>query len=372
MKEFMTYESSGVNYNALDPFKRAAMAEAGRVTSSFKHSPYGDLCTELEWSRGESAYLCEIAGGPILAFVIEGLGSANKIAEDKALRQRCGKTFYYEMAITNAAMSFNDMITVGAMPLTFALHPAVESGEHLSGKNGEDLIAGTAAACLQAGCLFGPGETPALRNIIVPGTMCLSGAAMGIVRDPSHLMRTSNVRPGLRIVMLGSTGLHGNGYTLARRVAETLPEGYLTDIGNGMLYGEALMQSTALYVEFTRMCQDANVAKLVYGVNITGHGWRKLMRAPQPLTYVIEKVQDIPDVFQFIMERGPVTLEEMYKTYNMGAGYAVFVEPDDVEGVLTVAEFCGIPAWDAGRIEEGDRKVVIEPHNLTFSELDLR
>jgi phosphoribosylformylglycinamidine cyclo-ligase len=365
----MTYAGSGVDYNSLDPFKREAM----RVAVTTKQNMEALGFRELEWSRGESAYLFQhVDSGLILAFVIEGLGTANRVAEDEALRAVLKTTGYASNAITNAAMSFNDMTTVGALPIVFALHPAVEAGSHLVGANGTDLIAGTKTAVMEAGCTYGPGETPGLRNIIVPGTMCLSGAAVGTVRKKEHLMDSRNVRAGLQMVFLASNGMHGNGYTMARKVAEKLsPDGYLTDIGDGILYGQELLRPTTIYVEFTRRCQDAGIP-LVYAVNITGHGFRKLMRASQPLTYVVKKPPEIPRLFQFIMETGPVDIEEMFKTFNMGAGYAVFVEPAQVDPVIAVSQSLGIAAWDAGPIEEGPRQVVIEQYGLTFNELSLR
>lgn len=368
MTTMMTYTGSGVSYAELDPFKKLAMQAAAATSRNMEVLGF----EEFEWSRGESAFLFRHRfSGLILALVIEGLGTANIVAENAELRERFQRTFYDNLAISNAAMSYNDMTTVGALPIVFALHPAVEAGSHLGGDNGRDLVQGTADAANLAGCTYGPGETPGLRGIIVPGTMCLSGAAVGIVRSESHVMSSLDVRAGLRIVLLASSGLHANGYTLARRIREKLPEGYLTDIGNGSSYGEALLSPTTIYVEFTRMCQDAGI-KLVYGVNITGHGWRKLMRATKPLTYVVSKVPNIPPIFRFIMEQGPVALDEMYKTFNMGAGYGVFVEPSQVSRVIEVAESLQIPAWDAGEIYDGERKVVIEPHGLIFNELDLR
>lgn len=368
MQSPMTYEGSGVNYADLDPFKREAMAAAATTVSNMERRGF----EEIGWSRGESCYLFRHKKtGLILAFVIEGLGSANKVAEDPALRDMFKKTFYHEMAITNAAMNFNDMITVGALPVVFALHPAVESGAHLGGQNGTDLIDGTVKAATSAGCTLGPGETPGLRDIIVPGTMCLSGACVGIVNEPAHLMSSDAMRAGLRIILLASTGLHGNGYTLCRRLAARLPHGYLTDIGDGILFGEALMNPTRLYVGFTEACQR-NGTELVYGVNITGHGWRKLMRARKSLTYVIDRTPEIPPLFRFIMEQGPVELREMYGTFNMGAGYAVFVEPKFAESAIHIAHSLGIDAIDAGPVVDGDRKVVIRPHGLEYTELDLR
>jgi phosphoribosylformylglycinamidine cyclo-ligase len=364
----MTYAGSGVNYADLDPFKLHAMQAAEETKRNMEVLGF----EELGWSRGESAYLFRHRmAGLIFAFVVEGLGTANIVAENPQLREKFGETFYRNIAISNAAMVFNDMITVGALPIVFGLHPAVEDGKHLTGYNGADLVMGTKEAMTEAHCTYGPGETPALKNIIVPGTMCLSGSAVGIVRRDEHLMSSQDVREGLRIVMLASTGVHANGLTLARRIAAAQADGYLTDIGDGRTFGEALLAPTQLYVEFTRRCQDVGL-KLWYGVNITGHGWRKLMRAQKELTYVVTNIPEIPPLFRFIMQAGPVELREMYATYNMGAGYAVFVEACNVAPILGIADQLGIPSWDAGEIIKGERQVVIEPHNLVYKDLAVR
>lgn len=366
----MTYAGSGVDYGSLDPFKVAAMKAAESTAHQMGKSGF----VEIPWSRGESAYLYQHrTTNIILAFVIEGLGTKNKIAEDIDLRKACGDaTFYRSIAQCNAAMTFNDMITVGAMPTVFGLHVAVSDGNHLAGKNGVDLIEGTQHACELAGCTFGPGETPALSNVIEPGTMCLSGSASGIVMHENLLQSPLAVRPGLQIVMLDSSGVHSNGITLTRRIAaEKLSRGYLTKLPSGQMYGEALLTPTTSYVNFVRHCQLRN-KKISYAVNITGHGWRKLMRASIELSYVINNVPEVPEIFKFIMDNGPVKLSEMYGNYNMGAGFAVYVEAEDVHDVIAIAREVGIGAWHAGEIIEGPRQVVIKPHQLTFSDLKLR
>ncbi|TSC80390.1 MAG: Uncharacterized protein G01um101425_44 [Candidatus Peregrinibacteria bacterium Gr01-1014_25] len=365
-----TYAGSGVGYADLDAFKRDAMRMAAMTREYMKSVGF----VEIEWSRGESAYLFKHElTSLILAFVIEGLGTKNIVAESQEIRSaHDGRTFYDYIAQCNVAMIINDLLTVGALPIVLGTHVAVEDGRHLLG-NGKDLLMGTCFALNQARCTYGPGETPGLRDIIVPGTMCLGGASVGIVQHEDFLMGSHNVRAGQRIFLLASTGIHANGLTLARKIAKSLPDGYLTHVPNGGMLGDLLLTPTAIYAEFIRRCQERH-AKLAYGVNITGHGWRKLMRAPQPLTYVIERAPKPQPIFDFLMKRGPVSLREMYATFNMGAGFAVYVDPEHVRAVSDVASSLGMTWYLCGHIEEGDRKVVIKEHDITFdaAELDLR
>lgn len=364
----MTYADSGVGYDDLDAFKRAAMAAARDTTDTMQQ--YG--FAELTLCRGESAYVFQHKFlGLTFAFVIEGLGTKNLVAENAELRKALGDFFYYNIAQCAAAAAFNDLITVGAMPLVMGMHPAVCEGSHLAGRQGEDLVHGTTDSLIAARCTYGPGETPALPGIIVPGTMCLSASAIGFVRRDGHLMFGADVRAGQRIILLASSGIHANGLSLARKIAEKLPKKYLTDIGNGQTYGEALLTPTKLYVEFIRRCQDREFP-IAYAANITGHGWRKLMRAPQSLRYIINVVPAVPAIFHFMAEHGPVAPEEMYATFNMGAGFALYVEPPNVANVLSVAKELDIDAIDAGYVAEGERSVRIEPLDLTYRKLDLR
>ena len=365
----MTYGGSGLDYSDLDPFKKSAQRAALETAQNL-----GLLgCEDLAWSRGESCYLFKhVRTGLILGFVIEGLGTKNLVAEDQELRKALGKTFYYGIAQCNAAMVFNDMVTSGALPIVYALHPALEDGKHLSGQNGADLIAGTRDACHEVGCAWGPGETPGLKGLIVPGTMCLSGSAIGIVSKPEYLINPQNLRPGLRIVLFGSSGVHANGYTLCRRIKTTLPQGYLTPIGRNLpTYGEALLEPTLIYAELINACQIAGI-RIFYAINITGHGWRKLMRANQPLTYFIDKIPTPQPIFDFIQGNGPVTIREMYQTFNMGAGFALYVNPADVPQLLEIGEQLNLKPIDAGEIKEGPRQVIIDPIDETYTELDLR
>jgi phosphoribosylformylglycinamidine cyclo-ligase len=102
-------------------------------------------------------------------------------------------------------------------------------------------------------------------------------------------------------------------------------------------------------------------------VNITGHGWRKLMRATQPFAYIIDHIPVPHPVFLFIQEHGPVDDREAYANLNMGAGFALYVGEKDVNKVLAVAHGLGISAWRAGVSESSqDKRVVIRPKGLEY------
>ena len=133
------------------------------------------------------------------------------------------------------------------------------------------------------------------------------------------------------------------------------------------MYGEALLDASAIYVPFVAECQRRGIG-LKYVAHITGHGWRKLMRLNEPLVYRMTALPPVPAVFQFIMRHGPVEIAEAYATFNMGAGFAAYVAPADVQACLAAAKAAGIPAWESGRVvRDGVRKAVeIEPLGIVF------
>ncbi|MBW4061683.1 phosphoribosylformylglycinamidine cyclo-ligase [Candidatus Saccharibacteria bacterium] len=356
----MTYAGSGVSYDAMDPFKRACQL-AGLGTAGNIQRLANREFKEWEASRGESAYLIEAADS-YLAHVEEGLGTKNLVAD--AMYALTGKSYYDQVAQDTVAMIVNDMITLGALPLSVAMHLAVgDSAWFDDEQRWNDLIKGWATACTLARCVWGGGETPTLKDVVIPGAVVLSGSAMGIVKPKERLIR-SNIQHGDAIVMLASSGVHANGLTLARKIAERT--GYHTRLSDGRMFGEALLDPTAIYVPVVEDCQEAGI-DLHYTVNVTGHGWRKLMRAVEPFVYWVNWVPEPQPVFSFIQEHGPVDAEEMYGNYNMGAGFALYVAYEDAERVVEVASQSGIQGWIAGHIAKtGDKRVVIQPLDLSY------
>jgi phosphoribosylformylglycinamidine cyclo-ligase len=366
MIEKMTYAGVGVDYEAMDPFKRLAQL-AGRETSK---AILRLGFSEVEMSRGESAYLMD-AGDYYVAHVEEGLGTKDLVAD--AMYQLTGKSYYDHIAQCTVAMIVNDMITLGALPLAVAMHLAVGVSSWFSDeKRCGDLIDGWKKACELARCTWGGGETPTLKGIVNPDAAVLSGSAVGIVKPKGRLINAANIRHGDAIVIIGSSGIHANGLTLAREIAEKVPKGYLTKLSDGRIYGEALLDPTLIYVPLVEDCFNEGI-EIHYAVNITGHGWRKLMRATQPFAYILDNIPVPHPVFSFIQGFGPVDDKEAYANLNMGAGFALYVRESDVRKVLAIASRLGMSGLRAGHIESSKmKKVIIHPLGLEYLGSTLR
>lgn len=350
----LSYEASGVRYDQLDAFKRACQ-QAARATARLLA---GHGYREPAATRGESAYLVE-ADDHYLAHVEEGLGTKNLVAD--AVQSATGRCFYRAIGIDTVATIVNDLITCGALPVSVAMHAAVgDSNWFADEQRARALVDGFAEGCRQAGAAWGGGETPTLRGIVDPGTIVLAGSAIGRIA-PKLLRITGDVHEGDAIVFLASSGVHTNGLTLCRRIAERLPQGYETPLGDGRTYGEALLAPSVIYVAFVRECQRLGL-KLNYVAHITGHGWRKLMRLEEPFVYEITQPRAPGTLFEFLMRSGPVDRREAYATFNMGVGFAAFVAPESVDAVLAAARATQYTAWLAGHVRrEGRRKAVVVP-----------
>ena len=360
----LTYASVGVNYDTMDPFKRMAQT-AGRETAANINRLNDGEFKEVEMSRGESAYLIEAADS-YFAHVEEGLGTKNLVADK--MYELTGKSYYDNLAQDTVAMIVNDMITLGALPLSVAMHLAVGDSKWFDDElRRHDLVEGWKNACNLARCVWGGGETPTLKGVVNKKAVVLSGSAMGIVKPKDRLIAAEFIEHGDAIVLVESSGIHANGLTLARKIADKLPNGYLTLLNNGRTYGETLLDPTHIYVGLIEECLNEGV-DIHYAVNITGHGWRKLMRATKPFAYFIEDLPEQLPIFDFMQEHGPIEVEEAYSNLNMGAGFALYISESDVYDVQQVAETLNMGAHWAGYIENSDeKKVVIKPNGLEFS-----
>ena len=356
----LSYESSGVNYDLLDAFKRACQRAAATTTSALSSH---DL-KEPQHVRGESAYLLESADG-YLAHVEEGLGTKNLIAD--AMLALTGESFYEHIGIDTVATIVNDLITVGALPVSVAMHAAVGDSQWFANeKVAADLAKGFAEGCRQANAVWGGGETPTLKGIVEPNAIALAGSAVGFVKPKSNRI-VADLQDGDTIVLLASSGVQTNGLTLCRHIADQLPEGYKTKMSDGRSYGAGLLDPSVIYVKFIAAAQTAHLP-LRYAAHITGHGWRKLMRAHQPFMYEMTSLAPPLPVFEFLQKSGPIELREMYATFNMGAGFAAYVRPADAERCVQIAIEAGYTAWVGGTVHsDGGRKAVeIEPLGITF------
>jgi phosphoribosylformylglycinamidine cyclo-ligase len=357
----MTYNQSGVQYDMLDAFKRACQEAAASTTPALKLHHL----SEPAKVRGESAYLLETPS-EYLAHVEEGLGTKNLVAD--AMLQLTGESrFYHNIGIDTVATIVNDLITCGALPISVAMHAAVgDSSWFANTQRARHLACGFAEGCALANAVWGGGETPALKGIVNPDTVVLAGSAIGRISPKSHRI-TANLQHGDAIVLLASSGVHTNGLSLCRAIADKLPQGYLTNLADDRTFGEALLDPSVIYVKFIAACQAAQIP-LHYAAHITGHGWRKLMRLEEPFVYKMHDLGSIPEIFNFLVQHGPIDIKEAYATFNMGAGFAVYVPPEHVKEVIRLAESLRYTAWQGGTVsKEGSRKAVeLLPLELTF------
>jgi len=178
----LTYEQSGVNYDLIDPLKVAAQRAAAATAANL--APHG--FTELQASRGESAYVVDV--GPFyLASIVECLGSKALVADE--MKALTGKSYYAAIAQDTIAMAVNDLITVGATPLVVQAYWAAGGSDWFGdAQRAQALVEGWKRACDICGVAWGGGETPALAGIVADGRIDLAASCTGIV----------NPKPGCR------------------------------------------------------------------------------------------------------------------------------------------------------------------------------
>jgi phosphoribosylformylglycinamidine cyclo-ligase len=311
--------------------------------------------------------------GPFyLASIVECLGSKALVADEMA--RLTGRTHYDAIAQDTIAMAVNDLITVGATPLVVQAYWAAGGSDWFGdAQRAQALVAGWKRACDACGVAWGGGETPALAGIVEAGRVDLAASCVGIVQPKERLTLGERLGAGDAIVLLDSSGIHANGLSLARRVAERLPLGYLTPLPGAGDYGTALLAPTLLYAPVTEALHRAGITPH-YAANVTGHGWRKLMRHARPLRYRITRVPEVPPVLRFVQQHAALDDREAYGTLNMGAGFALFVAAADAERTVEVARRAGIGAIVAGQVETGTKELLIEPLGLRYAgdELQLR
>ena len=357
----LSYEQSGVVYDLIDPLKVAAQRAAAATGAQLGAHGFGEVTA----SRGESAYVVDV--GPFyLASIVECLGSKALVADEMA--SLTGRSYYEGIAQDTIAMAVNDLITVGATPLIVQAYWAAGGSDWFGdAERAQALVAGWKRACEACGVAWGGGETPALAGIVESGRIDLAASCTGLINPKQRLSVGDRLADGDAIVLLASSGIHANGLSLARKLVERLPDGYLTQIEPGLRYGDALLAPTTLYSPVTEALWKAGITPH-YSANITGHGWRKLLRHPGRFTYRIDQVPPVPAVLRFIQQQARQDDFEAYGTLNMGAGFALFVDAADAERTAQTARDLGVEAWVAGRVQAGPKRLVIEPLGIEYGD----
>jgi phosphoribosylformylglycinamidine cyclo-ligase len=360
----VSYKDAGVDYSTLDAGKRGAMAMA-LATSSLLTARGGRA---LDASRGEPAFVFELDGRTI-AFVVEGLGTKSVIARQVLEAQ--GINRFADVAYDTVAAILNDLCCVGALPLVVNAYFATGASEWYAQRDrAQALLDGWQRACLDAGCTWGGGESPSLAGLVSERDIELAGAAVGAVPAGRAPIFGEGLAAGDEIVLVASNGLHANGASLARVLAERLPDGYATVLPSGRTFGELLLDPSVMYAGLVQALLEQET-EVSYISHITGHGLLKLMRPPSELTYRIHELPPVPEVLQFLAHEAKLDPHAAYSTFNMGSGYAIYCRPGSGVRVVAAAERLGLRALVGGVVETGRRQVVVEPIGVTYGSQEL-
>ena len=261
---------------------------------------------------------------PILVSATDGVGTKLKLAFATNQHDTIG--------IDLVAMCANDVLCCGAKPLFFLdyfatgkLEPAV----------GEAVVKGIADGCVEAGCALIGGETAELPGFYQSGEYDLAGFCVGVV-DKAKMIDGSNVQTGDVLLGLASSGLHSNGYSLARRVLEPLGlENEIAELGETL--GAAMLRPTRLYIKPVLQLLESVPVKAM--AHITGGGFLENIPRVLPDDSIAQIRRDswtIPPLFQLIGERAQIAESEMFKTFNMGVGLVLVVSAADAQNALQV------------------------------------
>jgi phosphoribosylformylglycinamidine cyclo-ligase len=255
-------------------------------------------------------------------------------------------------------MCVNDVAVVGAEPLFFLDYYATGK---LQAEQGAEVVKGIAEGCRLAGCALIGGETAELPGFYAQGEYDLAGFAVGVV-ERSRIVDGKAVRPGDLVIGIASSGVHSNGYSLARKA---LLEKHPLDARLGGLsdktLADALLEPTRIYAkDVLALLEKVPVRSFAHitGGGLPGNVPRNL---PDGTKAVLdEKRWPRPAIFDVIAREGGVPPDEMNRTFNMGLGLVAVVAPGDEAAAHAVLRARGLDAWTVGAIEKGDGEATCE------------
>ena len=330
----LTYRKAGVDIDEADRF-------IARIKPMVKSTGRPEVMGTIGGFSGLFAPKLKGMKKPVLVSSTDGVGTKLLVAE--ALKK------YDTVGIDLVAMSVDDVVVLGAEPLFFLDYIAV--GRLDSGALAQ-VMKGIVKGCREAGCALVGGETAELPGLYAPGKWDLAGFCVGLV-DAPKIIDGRTCRPGDKVIGLASSGLHSNGFSLARKAfSEKELKGK---------YGRELLRPTRIYTRpILEVLKKIRVKSMAH---ITGGGfYDNIPRViPEGLRVVIRRGSwSIPPIFKTIREKAGIGDREMFRTFNMGVGMALVTAAADAD--LTIALFAklGLKAWAIGDIERGEREVVLK------------
>lgn len=342
----VTYRSAGVDVEEGERFVRLIKPLAEATYGKRKVSPLGGFGAAFEFDPGAFRE-------PLLVSATDGVGTKLKIAFAARRFDTVGTDL--------VAMSVNDVAACGAEPLFFLDYLAASA---LDADQAVEVVRGISAGCVEAGCALAGGETAEMPGFYAEGEFDLAGFCVGVVEKDLYV-DGSGMEPGDAVVGLASSGLHSNGYSLARKVLFDIG-GYELDSSPGRLgrtLGEELLSPTAIYVKVAlglRRDFDVKAFAHVTGGGIAGNVSRVV---PDGLFADIDgESWTRPAVFDLIRDTGDIGSAEMYRTFNCGIGMVAVVPGEQAGEAVSFADGMGLRAFVIGGIREageGEGKVGI-------------
>ncbi|BDU84626.1 phosphoribosylformylglycinamidine cyclo-ligase [Clostridium perfringens] len=332
----LTYKEAGVNIEEGYRSVKLIKEYAKKTMSEYVLNGLGSFAGMVELPEGYKK--------PVLVSGTDGVGTKLDIA--------CKKRKFDTVGIDCVAMCVNDILCHGAKPLFFLDYIACGN---LEAEVSSDLVKGVAEGCIKSQCSLIGGETAEMPGMYKEGDYDIAGFAVGIV-DKDKIINGKDIKSGDKLIGIASSGVHSNGYSLIRKVFKNLDEDF-----NGKAIWEELLTPTKIYVKpVLSLLEKFNIKGMAH---VTGGGFYEnlpRMLSKEGLSIVINKNSyEIPEIFKKLMELG-VQEEEMYNTFNMGIGFVLCVEEDEVEEVLKELSKQGEKAFEIGYINAGGEGVCIK------------
>ena len=350
-----SYEDAGVKGQS-----EALSAVERHLRPTFSFPTNGEVLTEF----GHYASVIKLRSDLALALCTDGVGSKTIVAS--ALNR------YDTIAFDCVAMNVNDLLCVGARPLAMVDYLGVHT---LDAGRTDDLLSGLGAAAKEAGIAVPGGEVAQLPEVIgsdgrIPGdptAFDLVGTCVGTLH-PDELILGRAVEPGDTIIGLASSGMHSNGYTLARRIlikdAGKSLDGHVDELGRTL--GEELLEPTAIYVRAVTALWDAGIETRGLA-HITGDGFANLVRLEAEVGYEFDDLPEPQPVFGLIQQLGEIEDEEMFRVFNMGIGMVIITKPSEATRTLAVLESSGQVARRIGTVVDDSGVVRLTQYDLELA-----
>jgi len=339
MKKF-SYKDSGVDVEKGDSFVHAIKS---MVEATFRP----EVMTKIGGFAGCVSLNLERYKKPVLVASTDGVGTKLKIA---FLMDR-----HDTVGIDLVAMCVNDIIVSGAKPLFLLDYFATSK---LDQKKAMEVVSGIAKGCMEAECSLIGGETAEMPGFYAEGEYDLAGFTVGIVEN-SQMIDGSSVTVGDKLIGIASSGLHSNGYSLVRKI---ILEHYQMDLSQrveeiGEVLGEALLRPTRIYVKTVLpLIRDFNIGGIAHitGGGITGNLPRVI---PKGCKAIVRKGSwEVPLIFPFLKEKGNISEDEMFKTFNNGIGMILVVKNKEAEEILGRLRSTGEKAFSIGEIGKAEKE----------------